>query len=181
MLEYFKPTWMVESIYSITPKQLKKNNIHAVLTDLDNTLIAWDHPEATEESVRWIERMKEAGIPVIILSNNKGDRIQKVAEILDLEYVALSMKPSRRAFRMAEKKLGLPKENLVMVGDQVLTDILGSNRYGVRSVLVKPIMDSDAWNTRFNRFIELRIMKMLIKSDPNMEWGDSLDEPISEP
>lgn len=181
MLEKFKPTWMVESIYSITPEQLKKNNIHAVLTDLDNTLIAWDHPEATEESVLWIEQMKEAGIPVIILSNNNGNRIGKVAEILDLDYVAWSLKPSRRAFRIAEKKLGIPAENLVMVGDQILTDVFGSNRHGVRSILVKPILDSDAWNTKINRFIELNIMDALIKADPKMEWGDSLDEPINKP
>ncbi|HLR88902.1 MAG TPA: YqeG family HAD IIIA-type phosphatase [Atopostipes sp.] len=181
MLEYFKPTWMVKSIYSITPEQLRKNNIHAVLTDLDNTLIAWDHPEATEESVRWIEMMKEADIPVVIISNNNGNRIEKVAEILELDFVPMSLKPSRRAFRKAEKKLGIPAENLVMVGDQIMTDILGSNRHGVRSILVKPILDSDAWNTKFNRFIELKIMNKLIKSDPNMEWGDSLDEPIREP
>lgn len=171
---------MVESIYSITPEQLRKNNIHAVLTDLDNTLIAWNHPEATEESILWIERMKEADIPVIILSNNNGNRIQKVAEILDLDYVSRSLKPSRRAFRKAEKKLGIPAKNLVMVGDQILTDILGSNRHGVRSILVKPILNSDAWNTKLNRFIELKVMNALIKSDPEMKWGESLDEPINE-
>lgn len=181
MIEKFKPTWMVESIYSITPEQLRNHNIHAVLTDLDNTLIAWNHPEATEESVRWIERMKDANIPVIILSNNKGNRIGKVAEILELDYVAWSMKPSRRAFKIARDRLDIPAENLVMVGDQVLTDILGANRYGMRSILVKPIVDSDAWNTRFNRMLELNIMDKLIKSDSKMEWRDSLDEPINKP
>src|SRR5699024_9916439 len=144
MLNSFKPTWMVESIYSITPEQLRKNNIQAVLTDLDNTLIAWNHPEATEESILWIERMKEAGIPVIIRSNNKGDRIQKVAERLDLDYVPRSRKPTRRAFRKAQNKLSIAADNLDMVGDQILTDILGSNRHGVRSILVKPILNSDA-------------------------------------
>lgn len=181
MLEKFKPTWMVESIYSITPEQLKKNNIHAVLTDLDNTLIAWNYPEATEELVRWVEEMKAAAIPVMILSNNNGDRIGKVADILELDYVPMSLKPLTRSFKIAEKKLGIPTENLVMVGDQVMTDILGSNRHGVRSVLVKPILTSDAWNTKLNRFIELNIMEALIKANPKMEWGDSLDEPISRP
>lgn len=181
MLEFFKPTWMVKSIYSVTPEQLHKHGIRAVLTDLDNTLIAWSHPEATEDSVRWIESMKEAGIPVMILSNNSDKRIKSVADILELEYVPRSMKPLRRAFRMAEEKLQIPADEMVMVGDQVITDILGSNRYGVRSILVKPILASDAWNTKFNRFVELKIMNALIKSDAKMEWEDSLDEPISEP
>ncbi len=180
MLKWFKPTWMVHSIYSITPEQLEKNNIKAVLTDLDNTLIAWDHPEATEESILWIERMEAAGIPVVILSNNSGDRVQKVADYLSLEYIPRGLKPSRRGFRKAEEILNLPKEQVVMVGDQVLTDVLGANRFGMRNVLVKPIMESDAWNTKFNRFVELRVMRALMKSDPNMKWGDSLDERINE-
>ena len=59
MIKWVNPTWMVNSIYSITPAQLEKNNIKAVLTDLDNTLIAWNDPEATEESILWIENMKK--------------------------------------------------------------------------------------------------------------------------
>lgn len=89
------------------------------------------------------------------------------------------MKPSRRAFRLAEEKLQMPLDEMLMVGDQVITDVFGSNRAGVRSVLVKPILQSDAWNTKFNRFIELKIMNYLIKSDPKMRWGETLDEPIS--
>jgi len=180
MLKWFKPTWMVRSIYSITPEQLKKHNIKAVLTDLDNTLIAWNNPKATEESIQWIEMMKEAGIPVMILSNNSAERVQGIADYLELDYVPRSLKPSRRAFRSAQEKLQLPKENLLMVGDQIITDVLGSNRFGVRNVLVKPVLESDAWNTKFNRFVELKVMNLLIKSDPNMKWGDSLNEPISE-
>ena len=178
MIKWFKPTWMVESIYSITPAQLEKNNIKAILTDLDNTLIAWNNPEATEESILWIEMMKKAGIPVMILSNNSDKRVKVVADHLGLEYIPRGMKPSRRGMRQAQEKLRLPKEQILMVGDQIMTDILASNRFGVRNVLVKPILASDAWNTKFNRFIELKVMNALIKSDPNMKWGDSLDESI---
>jgi hypothetical protein len=180
MLEWFKPTWMVRSIYSITPEQLEKNNVKAVLTDLDNTLIAWNNPEATEESIQWMEMMKEANIPVMILSNNSDERVKEIADFLGLDYVPRSLKPSRRAFRLAQEKLEVPKDELLMVGDQVITDVLGSNRFGIRSVLVKPLLESDAWNTKFNRFLELRILDVLIKSDPDMRWGDSLHEPINE-
>ena len=178
MIKWLKPTWMVKSIYSITPAQLEKNNIKAVLTDLDNTLIAWNDPEATEESILWIENMKKNGIPVIILSNNSDKRVKVVAEHLGLDYIPRSLKPSRRGLRLAQEKLGLPKEQILMVGDQVMTDVLASNRFGVRNVLVKPILASDAWNTKLNRFIELNVMKALIQSNPNIKWGDSLEEPI---
>ena len=42
MFSKYKPTWMIDAIYKITPAQLKKLGIKAVLTDLDNTLIGWN-------------------------------------------------------------------------------------------------------------------------------------------
>lgn len=178
MLEIFKPTWMVQSIFSITAEQLKDHGIKALLVDLDNTLIAWNEPEATEDSINWIQKMKKAGIPIMILSNNSGGRIKKVAELLEVEYVPRSMKPTSRAFKIAEKRLDLSVNEMVMVGDQIITDVLGANLYNLRSILVKPILRSDAWNTKFNRFIELKIMRSLIKANPEMNWRDTLDEPI---
>lgn len=178
MLEYFKPTWMVESIYSITVEQLREKGIKAVLIDLDNTLIAWNQPEATKESIHWIKEIKEAGMPVLILSNNSNDRIKKVAKILEVDYIPRSMKPTLRAFKLAEKKLNLSADEMVMIGDQLMTDILGANRYQLKSILVRPILASDAWNTKLNRFIEMKIMRALVKSDSQMKWRDTLDDPI---
>lgn len=181
MLNIFKPTWMLEAIYHLTPEQLKKENIKAVLADLDNTLIAWNNPDGTQELIEWIEVMKNAGIPVIILSNNSASRVERVAQILDLEYVSRAIKPTTIGFKKAEDKLNLPKENILMVGDQIITDIWGANLAGIQTVLVKPIIDSDAWNTKFNRYMELHIMNYLIKKDPDMRWRKSLhDERINE-
>lgn len=177
MLNKFKPTWMVNSLYSITPEQLRALNIRVVLTDLDNTLIAWNDPKASAESIQWIDKMEKAGIPVVILSNNSDERIRVVAEILNIEYISRSMKPSRRAFRQAEEMLNVSADEIVMIGDQLITDVFGANRHGVRSILVKPLLSSDAWQTKFNRFLELRIMNLLAKNDPELEWRDSLDEP----
>lgn len=176
MLKSFKPTWMVESIYHITPEQLRKENIKAVLTDLDNTLIAWNNPEATEETIQWIQLMKDNDIKVVILSNNTAARVEKVAKILDVDFIPSALKPFQRGFKKALKNYSYSKDEWLMVGDQIITDIKGSNHAGLKSVLVKPIMDSDAWNTRFNRFMELKIMNYLIKHDPEMNWRDGLYE-----
>jgi len=178
MLEIFKPTWMVESIYNISPEQLKHLGIEVVLTDLDNTLIAWNLPEATEQTVQWIQWMKDEGIRVVIISNNSGNRVEKVASILDVDFVPNALKPTKRGFKKVLNKIGYNKTNILMVGDQILTDIIGAYNIGIESVLVKPIMNSDAWNTRINRFIELRIMKLVLKKDPKMKWSRSLNDPI---
>ena len=54
MLKNFKPTWMVNAIYDLTPEQLKAQGIKAVLTDLDNTLIAWNNPNGTPQLKEWL-------------------------------------------------------------------------------------------------------------------------------
>ena len=70
MLEMFKPTWMVERAYEISPAALKRQGIRAVFSDLDNTLIAWNNPNGTPELRAWMEELHQAGIPLIVVSNN---------------------------------------------------------------------------------------------------------------
>ena len=119
MLEKFKPVWMVESVYQISAEQLRNHDIKAVFVDLDNTLIAWNNPGGTKELLAWIEEMKENHIPVMIISNNSDERVEKVASGLGLPYVPRALKPSRRGFLKAIEKVGIPMENCVMIGDQI--------------------------------------------------------------
>ncbi|MFA1404801.1 YqeG family HAD IIIA-type phosphatase [Enterococcus faecalis] len=175
MFSKYKPIWMIDAIYKITPAQLKKLGIKAVLTDLDNTLIAWNNPDGTEELKTWLLEMKNAGITVLVVSNNKDSRIKRVVEKFDLDYVARALKPTARGFKLAEKKLGLKPSEMLMVGDQIMTDIRGANAAGIRNVLVQPIVDTDGWNTRINRFFERKIMKYLSKKHPEMTWRGGLE------
>ncbi len=64
------------------------------------------------------------------------------------------MKPLARGINIAKKQLDLADDEIVMVGDQIMTDIRGANRAGIRSILVKPIIATDSWKTQFNRFWE---------------------------
>ncbi|AQS52818.1 5-amino-6-(5-phospho-D-ribitylamino)uracil phosphatase YigB [Jeotgalibaca dankookensis] len=175
MLEQFKPDWMIETVYQITPEMLKKHNIKAVFADLDNTLIAWNNPNGTPELREWIKNLKAHEIPVVIVSNNSNKRVKIVAELLGLGYVSRAFKPLTAGIKRASRKIGVPIEECVMIGDQLITDIQGANRAGVRTILVRPIIDSDAWNTRLNRFIERYIMRYLLKKNPDMKWRNECD------
>lgn len=46
MISGFTPTWMIRATYDISPETLLQLGIKVVLTDLDNTLIAWNNPMA---------------------------------------------------------------------------------------------------------------------------------------
>ena len=70
-----------------------------------------------------------------------------------------SKKPLTIGFKRALQKLNRKPEEAIILGDQVLTDVLGAKSFGVMSVLVKPISKTDAFKTRVNRFFEALIIK----------------------
>ena len=45
-----------------------------------------------------------------------------------------------------------------MVGDQILTDVIGANRSHMFPILVKPIDEKDIWITKIKRPLENKII-----------------------
>ncbi|ALX48148.1 YqeG family HAD IIIA-type phosphatase [Lentibacillus amyloliquefaciens] len=163
MLKKFLPNEHVKSIFDIRPESLKEKQIHGIITDLDNTLVAWDVADATPEVIEWFREMKEHDIKVTIISNNKRERVKIFSEPLDTPFVFSARKPLRYAFKRAAKEMKLQKDEIVVIGDQVLTDVLGGNIAGFYTILVVPIVQTDEKVTQFNRKIERRILSYMHK------------------
>ncbi|MHC9532478.1 YqeG family HAD IIIA-type phosphatase [Dellaglioa sp. BT-FLS60] len=177
MLERYKPTWMIESIYDLTPEDLQNHGIKVVMTDLDNTLIAWDNPNGTPELKNWLELIAAASIPVVVVSNNSHERVEKALEHIGLPFVSRALKPFTKGINQVKNEFKMSNQELVLIGDQLMTDIAAANNAGIKSILVKPLVKSDAWNTKPNRFVEKRIKNHLIKKhDFKTKWGNSLDD-----
>lgn len=157
-IEDYIPTFAVEAVYDLTPESLRRHGIRAVLVDLDNTLIAWNNPDGTPELRNWLDEMTTAGIPVVVVSNNKYARVKRAVEKFGVDFVSRAMKPFTKGINQAIDRYGFNREEVVMVGDQLMTDIRASHRAGIRSILVKPLVTSDAWNTKFNRARERRVL-----------------------
>ncbi|MFT8908135.1 MAG: HAD hydrolase family protein, partial [Lentilactobacillus diolivorans] len=116
MLSRFKPTWMIENIFSISPQFLLDNNINCVLTDLDNTLVPWNSKQGSAELRDWLLDIKKYGIKVIVVSNNSHRRIKEAVKDYELPFVPRAMKPLTIGIRHAIKEFHLTKKNTVMVG-----------------------------------------------------------------
>ena len=67
--------------------------------------------------------------------------------------------------------MNLKKEETVVIGDQLLTDILGGNRSGFHTILVVPVAQNDGMATKFNRLVERRIMNWFRKKGL-LQWED---------
>ncbi|MGT2926085.1 YqeG family HAD IIIA-type phosphatase [Streptococcus cuniculipharyngis] len=157
-IEDYIPTFAVEAVYDLTPESLRRHGIKAVLVDLDNTLIAWNNPDGTPELRAWLDEMTIADLPVVVVSNNKHARVKRAVEKFGVDFVSRAMKPFTKGIDQAIDRYGFNREEVVMVGDQLMTDIRASHRAGIRSILVKPLVTSDAWNTKFNRARERRVL-----------------------
>lgn len=161
VLNNFMPNQYVKTVFEIRPEDLKKQGIKGIITDLDNTLVAWDQPEATPEIIDWFKLMKNHNIKVTIISNNNEARVTSFSEPLNIPFIYSARKPLGNAFRKAVKVMALKREEIVVVGDQLLTDVLGGNRSGFYTVLVVPIVKTDGFLTRINRSIERRILSWM--------------------
>ncbi|MFD1362986.1 YqeG family HAD IIIA-type phosphatase [Lentibacillus salinarum] len=171
MLKYFLPTEHVKSIFDIHPESLKTRNIKGIITDLDNTLVAWDVADATPEIAEWFKRMKAHNIKVTIISNNKWERVKIFSEPLNAPFLFSARKPLSQSFKRAAKEMELSKDDIVVIGDQVLTDVLGGNLAGFHTILVVPIVQTDGKVTRLNRKIERKILSYMRKKG-KISWEE---------
>ncbi len=161
MYRNFLPSEFVRSVFHISPEHLKAKGIRGIITDLDNTLVEWDRPDATPKLVEWLKSMKDAGIQVTIVSNNNELRVQSFADPLGIPFIYKARKPMGKAFRKALHIMSVKKEEVVVIGDQLLTDVVGGNRMKLHTILVLPVASSDGFFTRFNRLVERRIFSSL--------------------
>ena len=157
------PRLYCKNILEVKPEFLKENNIKALILDVDNTLLDFDL-KIIDGLEDWGKTMKENEIKCIILSNsNKETKVKMVADLLGIDYIKFAMKPLKRGFKMAQKKLEIPNENIAAIGDQIFTDVIGANRMKMFSILVKPLAEKDLWMTRFKRPIEELVIKKYLK------------------
>ncbi|MBD5429898.1 YqeG family HAD IIIA-type phosphatase [Lactobacillus sp.] len=150
----FRPRYTIDTIYNLDPKQLNKMGIKAIFSDLDNTLLAWNKADTAVEMDQLNKKLAKAGIKLVVISNNNAERIGKVLNPYHIQFIAKARKPLPIGINKELKILKLNKNQVLMVGDQLITDIQAGNLAGVGTVLVKPLVETDKWNTRINRFFE---------------------------
>lgn len=158
------PRMQAKTVYDIDLNALRKAGIRGVITDLDNTLVGAKEPVATPELIKWLSGVREAGFQVVIVSNNSKERVSKFAEPLTIPFIYSARKPMNIAFRKAMGMMGVAPNQTAVVGDQMLTDVLGGNRMGLFTIMVQPIaLKDEGFFTKINRTIEKAALTFMKK------------------
>lgn len=148
------PNAYFDNVREIKLEFLQKNNIKALILDVDNTLIDYDK-NLKEETVKWAKDLKKTGIKLYILSNsNKKEKVRAVAEKLGIGYEYFAKKPFKKGFKKVQQRIQEKAENVGVVGDQIFTDVIGGNRCKMFTILVEPIAEKDIWITLIKRPLE---------------------------
>lgn len=159
MRKYF-PDDVKASVLMISPDDVK--NKKALILDVDNTLCRHDENEIPKEKKEWIHQMKKQGINVFLISNNHAPRIEKMAKSVACDCYGFALKPMKHVYKKILKKYDLTSDEVLCIGDQLLTDIVGAKRMKMKAIYVKPISESDIIYTKFSRKIENWILKEIL-------------------
>lgn len=158
------PNMYQKDIYSINYKKLKKLGIKCLVFDLDNTIALIDQYTITDNTKKLILDLKKDFI-VVIISNNITRRVKRYADSLKCDFIANAAKPLAKGYKKISKKYNLKPNEMCMIGDQIVTDIYGGNRFGMFTVLVDPLGKKDLKITSLNRLIESKILKKYEEKD----------------
>ena len=156
-----RPTHRADSLTDIDIDELIALGVRAVLLDMDNTVSTWKGRELAPDALDVIAHMRAAGLDLAVFSNNQPHNVERLAKRLGIDHaIARAGKPRKKAFIKAAQRMGVPPEACCVVGDQLMTDIVGGNRAGyAATILVRPLSPHEWIFTKFNRMRERRILK----------------------
>ncbi len=149
-----RPDEIRESIYEITPRDVKNRGFKAIVCDLDDTLLPHNNQTVPGALINWLREMTDSDIPVMILSNGRAKRISPVCKSLGVPFCTMACKPFPFGFYKVKRYLKLKGREILFIGDQVFTDVIGGNLAGMYTVLVTPITLKTSRIERFKRCLE---------------------------
>ena len=157
ILEPFYPKEWLDSTYEIDWEQWKRKGIRGVLFDIDNTLVPHGAP-ADSRAIALFEKLHALGFQTCLLSNNKEPRVKSFADQVHSPYTYKAGKPGVKNYNRAVQEMGLCKEEVLFVGDQLFTDVYGANRAGIYGILVKPINPKEEIQIVLKRYLEAVVL-----------------------
>lgn len=163
----YLPTQVCQSIFEIDFNSLYASGKRIILSDLDNTIAPYYEKTPSIECLEWNKKIRKMGFKIYLVSNNHSGRIEKYIEEFEVDgYIADACKPFKGKMERFLKANKIKKEEVVAIGDQLVTDISAFNKLQVDAILVKTInQKKQKWYTKINRMREANIIKRVKKVD----------------
>lgn len=172
MWKRFIPFAHAQSIFEIDVSFYKNLGVKFLLLDLDNTLDSYKTELPSKRVVDLKEDLLMEGIEIIITSNNTGKRVTKYARALGVRFMSKVGKPFSKKLLRKLKALKIKRHEVMLIGDQIVTDISCANGARIKSVLTEKLVEEDQPTTRFNRLFDNPLRKKLNKKHLLKDWRE---------
>lgn len=160
-MKRLRPDYYASSIFNIDVSFFVERGIKCVLSDLDNTLDAFDELYPAKRVFELKKNFEKNGIKMCIVSNNRENKKSIYCQRLGVEGIFSCRKPFSKKINDFIKRLNYKKSEVILIGDQLLTDVCCAKNVGIKVVLTEPIVQKDQWTTKFNRLIDKPLRKRL--------------------
>lgn len=163
MLQIFYPYAYVESVFAIDYSKLHRLGYRGIIFDIDNTLV-YHGENSNKEIDALFQIIQKIGLKTLLLSNNSEKRIKSFLTNIKSLYIANAGKPKVDNYFKAVDMLDIKKEEVVVIGDQIFTDIYGANKSGMANILVKYMRRENEIKAGKKRALEKVILKFYQRS-----------------
>ncbi len=154
-INHWLPDLMLQDVFMITPSMLKEQGIRALALDIDNTLAPYSALSPDPKTIAWLQKMTDEGIICFVISNNKYARVAEFCQSIGTPFACESNKPSVKKLQQFAREFHLNPDEILVLGDQIFTDVWMAKRYGCRAWMVDPIDPSlEGWLIRLKRILE---------------------------
>jgi HAD superfamily phosphatase (TIGR01668 family) len=159
MLTFLTPHLYLNSVLDLDAVCLDALGVEGLLLDVDGTLKDFRAETLPEPVLAWVGGLRARGVRLCLVSNGKTRRIERLARLLDVPFVAGALKPLPWGCRQAVRQMGLEGRRVAMVGDQIFADVLAGRLAGMLTVLVPPTHADEPWFTRVKRPLERYLVR----------------------
>ena len=171
MFKKFIPFATAKSAYEIDFEFLKSIGIKTVFIDIDNTLDSYKQLTPSEDAKRFVDKLKE-NFNVALISNNKKVKVSNYCSSLDVNFVFKAFKPLPKKMNKFIKEHGYSKNEIVLIGDQMITDVWCASNVGIKVIWTEKLVKEDQWTTHINRIFERPISKYHRKHNNLRSWRE---------
>ncbi len=167
-INYLKPSVYVEGgIGDINLFKLKEQGIKMIICDLDNTLVPHFTKFPNKSVINFVKEVQNNGIKFVLVSNNTRKRVDFFAKKLNVDYyVSNAKKPLTSRTKSIIELSNFKKEEILLIGDFIITDILLANILKINSILVPSLIDGVNGSTsKIMVFLEKKVFSKLSREN----------------
>jgi len=162
--KYFKPDKIYKNVSEIDFSELKTINIKGIILDLDDTLLPSDSKSNIDFIDEWLTKAKENFHLFVLSNNHRPSYVKNFCDKFQIPFIAKAGKPRRKFLKKAIAEMKLEKDEVVIIGDRIITDILVGKRLGTKTFLVKPLTQKPSIFQKTIYLIEKHIMNSFVSS-----------------